>query len=805
MWTQNLRFGLRMLGKYPASTTIALLALAIGIGSNSAIFSIVNAVLLQPLPYAAPDRLLAIWDANPDRKIKEFLVAGPNLRDTAARSRTLTLSAFEPGSSVLTGSEVPERVDSAKVATNLFDLLGVRARLGRTFRADEGRANVLVISDGLWRRKFGADPNILGRKITLDGISYEVVGVMPGEFRLLDTPSELWRAAVLDDGGVDGRGMHVLRAVGRLRDGATFEQARDELTSISAGLATEYPSWNKGWTSRAVPMLDQILGDVRSTLLTLLGAVCCVLLVACANVANLLLARSGSRQKEMAIRASLGAGSGNLIAQLLTESVMLSLAGGVLGLGLAYLLLKLLVWVGPAALPRMQDIQMDWTVVAFTFAASVATGLVFGLAPALTALRTNLNVALRQSGRGTVSSGSKHLRTALVIAEVALSVVLLAGAGLLLRSFWSLQSVNPGFQPEGTLTFRMSLPKARYDGFESAAFLRRLLEKMAALPGVASAGLTRDVPLSGGNPSLNFEIDGREKLDTQLQPRARFRIASAHYFEAIGLPLIQGRFFNESDTEKSPPVAIINQALAKRDFPNQNPIGMRMKTGFDSSPWYTIAGVVGDTHHLGLDAETGPEMYFPYLQVPADQIYFVASTTTFVLRTQPGMDPVSLASAARSEVRQLDPELAIFQVRSMDQLVNSSIAMPRFRSMLLLSFAIAALALAAIGIYGVIAYSVSQRTQEIGVRMAMGAEAKDVVGMIVGEGLRMAVAGVVAGLALALLLAGVLEKFLYGIHVRDLSTFLLTPIFLMAVAFVASYLPARRATRVDSVAALRGD
>ncbi len=810
MWSQNLRFGFRMLGKHPGSTIVALIALALGIGANTAIFSVVNAVLLRPLPYASPERLAVIWEANPSRKIPEFFVSGPTFLDWSKRSRTISLAAFEPGSSVLTGADLPERLETARVSTNLFALLGTQTALGRTFRLDEGRANVVVLADALWQRKFAADPAILGRKLTLDGVSYEVIGVMPPGFRLLDTPSEVWRATVLGDGGVAERGIHVLRVIGRLQDGATIEQARADLESTAAALATEYPDWNQGWTTKTVPLLDQIFGNVRATLLTLLGAVCCVLLIACANVANLLLARSGGRQQEISVRASLGASPWNLAGQMLTESILLSLIGSLLGLGLAWVLIRALLFLGPvAALPRMQEIALDWRVLLFTFGSAIATGILFGLAPAWTLIAKggNLATAMRQTSRGMIGGGGKHLRAALVVTEVALSVILLAGAGLLLRSLWSLQSVSPGFQPEATLTFRVTLPKANYDGFASADFLRRLLAKLEGVPGVAYAGVTRDVPLSGVNPSLNFEIEGREKLSAQLQPRARFRIASAHYFEALGVPLLRGRYFNDSDAETSAqPVAIINQALAKRDFPNgEDPIGKRMRTGFDSSPWYTIAGVVGDTRHLGLDAETGPEMYFPYLQVPKEQLFFIASTTTFVLRTKAGVEPIALASAVRGEVRAIDPALAVFQLKSMEDLVAASIAMPRFRTMLLLAFAIAAIGLASIGLYGVIAYSVSQRTQEIGVRMAMGAEPRDVVNMVVGEGMRLAAGGVLVGLIASLVLAGVLEKFLFGVRVRDAGTFLITPVFLLAVAFLASYLPARRAAKVDSVVALRGE
>jgi putative ABC transport system permease protein len=794
-----------MLGKHPASTVVALLALALGIGANTAIFSVVNTVLLRPAPYKDPSRIAVVWEAIPQRKVKRFLVSGPNYHDWIARNRSMTLAAFEPKSSVLTGADLPERLETARASTNLFSLLGVQAALGRTFVSDDARGNAIVLSDALWKRKFGAEPNVLGSKLTIDGTSYEVVGVMPPGFRLLDTATEAWFSAELDRGGAVERGLHTLRVVGRLNDGVSIEQARADMQSVAAQLSEEHPDMNGGLTTETITLAEQMVGDVRATLLTLLGAVGVVLLIACANVANLLLARSGARYKEIAVRSSLGASPWNIAAQLLTESVVLALAGGLLGLAFAYAAIKALAVFGPPSLPRMQDVTIDWSVLAFTLGASVLTGILFGLAPALVALGQDLNTTLRQSGRGTVGGGGKYLRMALVVAEVALSVILLAGAGLLLRSFITLQNVNPGFRPESTLTFRVSLPKARYDKADVAKFYRRFLEKLQQLPGVEHAGFTRDVPLSGTNPSLNFEIENRPRVPTAQQPRARFRAPSAGYFQAIGLPLIKGRYFSDADNESAPPVAIVSETLAKNSFPNgEDPLGKKMRTGFEPPVWCTIVGVVGDTRYGGLDTENTPEMYFPYLQVPDEHAFFVMGSGTLVMRTR-NADPNTLISAARAELRQLDPDLAIFQARSMVDLIATSVALPRFRTMLLLSFAIAAMVLAGIGLYGVIAYSVSQRTQEIGVRMAMGAQAGDVLRMVVGEGMRLAALGVAIGLAAAIGLAGVLRTFVFGVQVRDVWTFAAAPVFLLAVAFLASYLPARRATQVDALVALRGE
>lgn len=793
-----------MLGKHPGSTIVALLALALGIGANTAIFSVVNAVLLRPLPYRDAERIVVVWEAHPQRSIKNFMASGPNVRDWTARNRTISLTSFDARSSILTGDDLPERLDTAFASTNLFDLLGVKAAHGRTFVAGDERNNVVVLSDALWRRKFGADKSVIGRKLTVDGIVYEVVGIMPADFRLLDGTSEAWFSADLNQGDLVKRGLHTLRVIGRLNDGVTVEQASADLASVASKLAEEFPDMNGGWTTQLVPLNEHLIGDIRSTLVTLLGAVCFVLLIACANVANLMLARAGTRQREVAVRSALGASPWMIATQLLTESVVLAVTGGMLGLALAFAAIEALAVLGPASLPRLQEVSIDWRVLLFTLGASVLTGILFGLAPAWAALQLDLNTSLRQSGRGTVSGGSKYLRMGLVVAEVALSVVLLAGAGLLLRSFLTLQEVNPGFRPAGVTTFRVSLPKANYDGMAVARFYKRLLERLQQLPGVEHAGLTRDVPLSGTNPSLNFVIENRPELPVNQQPRARFRAPSAGYFQAIGLPLVKGRYFTDADNETGPAVAIINEALGKRDFPGEDPMGRKIRTGFEPPKWCTIVGIVAETKHVGLDSETGPEVYYPYSQVHEDRMSFILGTGTLVLRTR-SIDAGSLANSVRSEVRQLDPSLAVFQIRTMEELISTSMALPRFRTMLLLAFAVVALALAGIGLYGVIAYSVAQRTQEIGVRMAMGAEPRHVLKMVVGEGMRMALYGVVVGVVASLAMAGLLEKFVFGVKVRDVWAFLAAPLFLLAVALLASYLPARRATQLDSLVALRGE
>jgi putative ABC transport system permease protein len=745
-----------------------------------------------------------VWETHPQRGLKNFRASGPSFRDWTARNRTMSLAAYEMKSSVMLGNDLPERLDTAFVSTNLFDLLGVKAAYGRTFLAGDERNPVVVLSDSLWRRKFGADRSVLGRKLTVDGLIYEVVGIMPPDFRLLEGSFDAWFSADLTQGDLVKRGLHLLNVVGRLNDGVTKEQASADMASVAAKLSEEFPDMSGGWTTDLVALNEHMIGDVRSTLMTLLGAVCFVLLIACANVANLMLARSGTRQKEVSVRSALGASPWTIAMQLLTESVVLAIVGGILGLVFAFLAIKALALFGPASLPRLQEISIDWRVLVFTLGASIVTGILFGLAPAWAALQLDLNTTLRQSGRGTVSGGSKYLRMGLVVAEVALSVVLLAGAGLLLRSFWSLQDVNPGFRPDGVTTYRVSLPKSNYDGMAVARFYKRLLERIQQIPGVEHVGVTRDVPLSGTNPSLNFIIENRPALSASQQPRARFRAPSAGYFQAMGIPLLKGRFFTDADNETAPPVAIVNDSLAKQNFPGEDAMGKKIRTGFDPPTWCTIVGIVGGTKHAGLDAEAGPEMYFPYQQLQEDRMSFVLGTGTLVVRSR-NIDAGSLATTVRNEVRQLDPTLAVFQIRSMEDLIRTSMALPRFRTMLLLSFAVAALALAGIGLYGVIAYSVTQRTQEIGVRMAMGAQPGDVLGMVVGEGMRMAGVGVLIGVVASLALAGFLEKFVFGVKVRDVWSFAAAPLFLLLVALLASYLPARRATQVDSLVALRGE
>jgi putative ABC transport system permease protein len=600
------------------------------------------------------------------------------------------------------------------------------------------------------------------------------------------------------------RGFRTLRVIAHLKLGVTPDQAQSEMRSIEESLAQQYPDVDTGCSAKIVALRDQLVGDIRTTLLTLLTAVAFVLLIACANVANLLLARAAGRDKEIALRAALGANPGRLVRQLLTESVLLSLAGGLVGLLLAEGSVALLKRLGPANLPRLAEINIDWRVLAFTLLVSLLTGIIFGLAPALGSVRSDLNSILKTSGRGNTGSRARALlRDLLVVTEIASCVVLLAGAGLLIRSFLRLESVSPGFRPDHVLTMQITLPDTRYSGWKVASFYQQLIDRMQTIPGVQTAGIARNLPLSGVDVSLNFTVENRPVEASADQPRAKYRTASADYFAAMGIPLIRGRYFDRTDGQKTAGVALINNTLARRLFPNEDPLGKRIKPGFDDSVWCTIVGIVGDVKHTGLDAETNAETYYQYQQVPPALMTFVEGTMTVVLRTN--VDPAVVTAAARNEVQKLDPGLAIYNVKTMDDLLSNSLAQPRFRTLLLAVFAGVAVVLAAIGLYGVIAYSVTQRTNEMGVRMALGAQKSDVLKLVLGQGVRLAMAGVAIGLIAAFGLVRIISKLLFALNAADPITFAATAGLIVAVSLVASYIPALRAVKVDPVVALRAE
>ncbi len=806
-----------MLLRNPGSTLIATLALTLAIGANSAIFSVVDGVLLRPLPYADADRLIALRESNQSKGMRDFDVTPPDFRDWSEQQHSFDqIAAFRSQPAILTGRGLPERIETAVVSPAIFPLLGVRLRLGRAFAGDEdrpGRNRVAILSYGLWQRRFGGDTGITGDVLTLDGKDYVVVGVAAPGFRLAETPAEIWLPYTIDESELQEPGqnnvaaaprsaMHTLNVIGRLKPGVSIEQARLGLDAIAGRLEQQFPDTNAGWRVDVQRLRERLVGNVRGTLLTLLGAVGFVLLIACTNVANLLLARAGGREKEIAVRTFLGARQSSIIRQLLTESMMLALLSGVLGLILAYAGVRALAALSPADLPRRDDISIDWRVLVFTLGVAMLTGILFGLAPAITAARTRLNDVLKAAGRSSMASlRSRRLRSVLVVAEVALSVVLLTGAALMIRSFAKLQEVDPGFRPDHVLTLRLTLPEARYRGQSVAAFYQRLVDKVRELPGVRTAAVARDLPLSGTDPSLNFIIEHRPALSTSDQPRAKFRAISAGYFAAMGIPLLKGRSFSASDAEHAPSVAIVNDVLARRFFPDEDPLGKRIQTGFDGAPWSTIVGVIARIKHAGLDAATNAEMYYPYQQVPAPLMNFIEGTMTLVVRTSG--DPSTMARAIAAQVQALDPEEAVFHVATMDELLRGSMAQPRFRALMLGVFALVALILAVTGLYGVISYSVSQRTNELGIRAALGAQKSDLLKLVLAEGTRLAALGVGIGLILSLALARTIAKLLYGVNAHDLLTFIAIPVGLLAIALFASYMPARRAARVDPIVALR--
>lgn len=811
MLASNLRFAIRSMWSNWTATFAALVALALGIGAATAVFSIYDAVLVRPLPYRDPQRLVMFWRANAAKKVTQFRVSPLNLADYQRWNRSVDLASLREGTVVLSGKYMPQRLDSLQISPDLLSLLGVAPRLGHGFTEENGRWGkhfAVILSDSIWRSVFSADEAIVGKPVVLDGQPHTVVGVMPAGFRLLDRDADVLLPHALspDESAPAGRGFATLLAVGRLREGVTIEQARTELEAVSGRLREQYPEWNSGWSVRLVGLDEELTGGVRNSLFALLAAVGLLLLIACANVANLLLARAGARQKEIVLRAALGASRGAIAGQLLVESLLLGVMGGGCGALLAMLAISALRRVGSGQLPRLTEVEANPRMLVFAVAVSLITSIVFGLAPALAALRFDLSSALRSSGRG--SSGDVRrawLRNANVVLEVALTVVLLAGCGLLVRSFMKLQTIDRGYQVDQVLSFKVSLPEGRYKELAVPRFYHQLLERLESLPGVEAAAMTRDVPLSGTNPTLNYVIEGAPPLAPGEQPRARFRLASAGYFRALRIPLVRGRYFELGDNESAPAVAIINQALAEQMFPGQDPIGRRIQCGFEDSPWATIVGIVGNTRSIGLDTAAGPETFYPYEQIVKPLLFFTEGSASLVIRVRSTGGLESLTGAVRSTVHDLDPEVPVFQVRTMEEMLARSVTQPRFRTQLISVFAALALLLAMIGLYGVIAYSAQQRSKEIGICIALGAERGDVLWMVVRQGLRLVAAGCVIGLAAAFALAGGLEKLLFGVQPWDWQSFLAAPAIMIGVALAATAIPAWRALRVDPVEALRNE
>jgi putative ABC transport system permease protein len=795
---RDVKFSVRSLLKRPALTIITILTLALGIGANTAIFSVVNAVLWRPLPYNDPARLLMVWENHQARGGPEREWLSPSdFEDWRAQNRVFThLSAMNDWGPTLTGLDEPEPLVGAAVSHDIFALLGREPSMGRSFLPEEdqpGAANVVVLSNELWQRRFASDRGIIGKSISLNEDRYTVVGVMPAGFKFpVIANTELWRPLRPTINASCQRGCLVLRAIARLKPDTSLEKARVEMSTIAHRLEGEYPESNSKVGATLVPLHEQLVGNMRRPLMVLLGAVGFVLLIACANVANLTLARAASREREIAIRSALGARRGRVIRQLLTESGLLALVGGALGLLLAAWLIRLFAGLAPPGALGFDEIGLDRVVLAFTFGIAMLTGLTFGLVPALHASKPDLNNSLKEGKGGTGGVDGGRLRGTLVIAEIALALMLLIGGGLLLKSFLLLQRVDPGFNPDHVLTVRLFLNKTQYpESGQIRSFYTQLLDRLKALPDAQSVAAISTLPLSGNNSDTDFMIEGRPQPPANQGPVAWFSSVSTDYFRTMDLRLVKGRVFNDRDNEKSPLVVIISETMARRYWPDDEPIGKRIGR---PDRWREIVGVVKDVKHFGLDTATPPSMYFPVDQVPARGM-------TLVLRT--AAEPISIAPALRTEIWSIDKNLAIAQVKTMSDLVASSTTQQRFILLLLGCFAALALVLAAIGTYGVMSYAVTQRTHEIGIRLALGARNVNVLWLVIKSGMRLAIIGAVIGLAGAFGLTRLMSSLLFNVTPTDSATFLGVSLGLFAVALAACYLPARRATKVDPMEALR--
>jgi len=801
---QDLRFAFRLLAKSPGFTAIAILTLALGIGANTAIFSVVNGVLLRPLSFRDPSRLVIVAEKSPFPTISTSYQNFVDWRDQS-RSFESMEGTRSTGLSV-TGAGDPELLTARMATAGLFRLLGVEAREGRTFLPEEdkaGSAPVVLLTYGLWHRRFGGSREIIGKPITLDSRPYTVVGVLPPGFQLLQpadvfVPFVPWAVTLPDD-----RNWHPgIIAIARLKPGVSREQARTEMVGITKRLELQYPDYNTGTSADVVGLQEQLVQNVRPALILLLGAVSLVLLIACVNVANLLLARASSRGREVAIRTAMGAGRGRVVRQLLTESILLSLGGGLLGIFFAWASLGPLLKISAGSVPQVVPIELDRSVLVFTFIVSLITGLFFGLVPALRTAKLDLRETLNEGSRGSTSGPGHHrLRGVLVASEIALAVLLLVGSGLLLRSFSRLQDVPPGFQADHLLVADIPLSQTAYSKPEQRyQFFDRLVERAKALPGVRSAGAASFLPVSGGGSVIHFNITGHPPKTPHDYVAAGYRTVTPNYLETLGVPLLRGRMLTPGDNDKAPAVVVINASMAAKYFPNENPLGKRLQLGATPDkdvPTMEIVGVIGDVRPgLGVDPQT--EMYLPYRQ--ADLILPVFQLSV-VLRT--AADPQLQTAALRSALGEIDPNQPLVRVRTMEENMAATVAQPRFRTWLIGIFAAVALVLAAVGVYGVMSYTVTQRTNEIGIRVTLGAQPEDVFKAIVGEGLRLALAGVAIGTVAALALTRLLQSFLFGVSAYDPITFLGVAMLLTMVAAAASFFPARRATLVDPIVALR--
>ena len=809
IWS-NIRYSIRMLAKKPGLSLAAIVAIALGVGANTTIFSVVNTVLLQPLPFEQPENLLML-----STETRGVAQAGPgsfsipDFVDIQTRASTLEhVATYQRSGTVITEGGEPERVIGASVTADYFPLLRAKPILGRVFTRDddkEGAASVIVLSHHLWQKRYGGDPSIIGREINLGGKT-TVIGVMPPgfQFPISNEKQDYWEAMLseprLTKADREGRGTRSLGVIARLKEGHTLAQARSELSTIAQQIEEQAPDSNTNVIFNALPMHDVITGDYRPALIVMLAAVGLVLLIACANVANLLLTRAMARQREIALRTALGASRGRIMGQLLTESMILSILGGTLALLLAAWGIQFLITYGPAEVPRLHQVRLDRYVLGFTFGISLITGVVFGLIPAWHASRPDPGTALKAGGPRSTEGGRNRVRSALIIAEVALSLMLLVGAGLLIRTFTRLVNTNAGFATKGVLSMDLPLGRTKYQTPEqqSAAF-QQLVQIVRSVPGVTEASVVSNLPLSGNEIENSFQIAGRTPFAPGEVPTADYTIAGPDYFRTLNIPLLSGRTFSEHDTATSPRVMIVSDKFARQTFPGEEVLGKRIIVEGEESddPPAEIIGVVGDVRRNGFDTEVEPEFYLSHLQNPQRRMNLVMRSDT--------LDSAQYAQAAREAVRTWDPNQVIWRIQTLDELVDRSLASRRFNMMLLGIFAAVAMLLAAVGLYGVMSYSVSWRTQEIGIRMALGAQRSDVMKMIVGQGMWMTIIGVVIGLGAALALSRVLASLLYGVSPRDLFTFSGVSGLLILVSLIACIIPARRAMKVDPIVALRAE
>ncbi|HEU4768092.1 MAG TPA: ABC transporter permease [Pyrinomonadaceae bacterium] len=806
---QDIRYGVRVLLKHKAFTSIAVITLGLGIGANTAIFSVVNELLLRPLPYRDAQEIVMLWEVSPEGR-RQNTTSRANFRAWRAQSTSYDhIAAFSDQRFTLTGDGEPEEVSGQLAIPDIFKVLGVDPILGRTLLPEDGEPQsplVAVLSYGLWQRRYGGQASAIGQDIILNGVKFTIVGVMPRNFQFhikrrsgTGRPAEVWVALPMPTGSTENERGRFLSVVGRLKDGITPEQAGAELRTIEARLSDEVPEFNKNYSAEVLPLREQFFGNVRRPLWLMLGAVGFVLLIACANVANLLLSLATSREKEIALRAALGARRSRIIRQLLTESLLLALLGSVLGLGFAWLGIKALILISPRDLVNFQDIGLNFSVLLWTLGVSVLTGIIFGLAPALHISRLNLNDSLKEGGKADSgqATGSRRLRSVLVVSEIALAVVLLASAGLLIKSFIRLQQVDRGFHTDNVMTMVVRLPFARYpEDAQLVSFFNQALDRMRNLPGVRSAGMVNFLPLYGGlGSSTGFKIIGRPAPPLGQQPGTDVRVVDAGYFQALGIPLLRGRNFSDLELKEPKRVILINEALARKHFPNEDPIGQRLDVAMFEKPTITeIIGVVGNVKYDSLIDETPPAVYFPHPELAYPFM-------TLVLRTDG--DPAAIAPAAQREIRALDPNQPVSDVRTMNQVMSEAVSRSRFNTLLLALFAGLATLLSAVGIFGVMNYSVALRTRELGLRLAIGAQPRQVLLLVLKQGLLLTVVGVALGLVAAFALTRLLSGLLFGVEAVDAPTFTAISLLLVFVSLLACYLPARRAMRIDPMMALR--